>query len=961
MPINRYIVFTVCFLILCQIAVPAFSQLGVTFDIKKPKQYDSRVLRSEKSDQGKFTLPKRFFQNTYTHFNYFFNARNKLNEVIARAKEAHEDDFSELLSFYNYSLDQTAKNKELLDSVIYKSSTGIVLHDLRNDWIDNLYLLWGMAYYFQKKLDSANYTFQFINYAFAEKEKDGYYKFIGSRMDGNNALSIATKEKKSLLKKIFSVPPSRNDAFIWQIRTYLAKDAFAEAASLIETLRKDPVFPKRLKYDLDEVQALYFYKQNMWDSAALHLSKALNAAPTKKEKVRWEYLVAQLYEKSNNAAEAEKFYQRSISHTTDPIMDIYARLNLIRVNKEEGKDNIDKNIASLMKMARRDKYRDYRDIIYYMAAQMELERNNVEAARNLLLNSTRYGNDNSSIRNKAFLQLADFAFAKKHYRQAYNFYDSLNVNDPGLKDVEKLILRKEMLGKIATNLEIVERQDSLIQVASMPEEERKDFIKKLVKQLRKQQGLTDEDYKAITGIDFHPTTPVSDLFANNSSKGEWYFYNAALRTKGAANFKSYWGNRPNVDNWRKSGALNAQIARPGDRMDAVAKDLKTDPAKSTEITYDALLENLPLTAEKRKVAEDSIQEALFNLGKLYLNEAEDYQAMISTFEELRNRFPAFEPMDEVLFNLYFCYQKTGNQIKASQVKKEMNEKFAGSSLTTIVTTGKDPEKTGPDKQATRTYELIYNLFIEGKFEEALSQKKKADSTYQKNLWTPQLLFIEAVYYIKQRQDDKAITALTNITQNYSLSPIASKAKNLIEVLGRRDEIEEELRTLVVEKPKDTVATTLPVLVKTNEKQTGTDSVSKKAETVVVIPFKNEPEAQHLVLIILNKVDPVFKNEALNAYFRFNMEKYYNQPLQISSIDLDADNRVLAIGSFKNSQAAIEYINRAKPVSATEIVPWLKPDKYSFVIITEGNLTILKTNPDIASYKNFLNRHFSGKF
>jgi hypothetical protein len=29
--------------------------------------------------------------------------------------------------------------------VIYKSKTGIVLHDLRNDWVDDLYLLWGAA------------------------------------------------------------------------------------------------------------------------------------------------------------------------------------------------------------------------------------------------------------------------------------------------------------------------------------------------------------------------------------------------------------------------------------------------------------------------------------------------------------------------------------------------------------------------------------------------------------------------------------------------------------------------------------------------------------------------------------------------------------------------------------------------------------------------------------------------
>ena len=61
-------------------------------------------------------------------------------------------------------------------------------------------------------------------------------------------------------------------------------------------------------------------------------------------------------------------------------MDIYARLFLIRVNKDGGENYIEKNIATLVKMAKKDKYQDYRDIIYYMAAQMELERNNTDGA-----------------------------------------------------------------------------------------------------------------------------------------------------------------------------------------------------------------------------------------------------------------------------------------------------------------------------------------------------------------------------------------------------------------------------------------------------------------------------------------------------------------------------------------------------------------------------------------------------
>ncbi|HKZ65137.1 MAG TPA: hypothetical protein VJ111_02210, partial [Chitinophagaceae bacterium] len=240
MLLTRYITITVTFLlIIFQLAVPAFGQLGITPDIKKPEEFENRVLRSEKSDQKKFTAPKRFIQNTITHYNYFFNANNKLNEILERAKASFKDDYSELIPFYNYTLDVTAADSIQLDSISYKAQTGIVLHDLRNDWADNLYILWGASYYFKQQFDSAHLMFQFINYAFAEKEKDGYYRTIGSARDGNSALSISTKEKNSLPRRVFSEPPSRNEAFIWQIRNYLARDQFTEAASLIQALKND--------------------------------------------------------------------------------------------------------------------------------------------------------------------------------------------------------------------------------------------------------------------------------------------------------------------------------------------------------------------------------------------------------------------------------------------------------------------------------------------------------------------------------------------------------------------------------------------------------------------------------------------------------------------------------------------------------------------------------------------------
>ena len=984
MYLNRKIYSTAALFILCFTFSQGHAQLGFSFDIKKPEQYDDRVLGSEKSESKKFTLPRRFTQNTFTHYNYFFNANNKLNQVLEEAKLVHVDDFTELLSFYNYSLDETSQNKEQLDSVIYKSTTGIVLHDLRNDWIDNLYLLTGAAYYLRKQFDSAYLTFQFINYAFAKKEKDGYYQTIGSKFDGNSALSISTKEKNSLPRKVFSEQPSRNDAFIWQIRTLIAMEEYAEAASLIITLKNDPEFPNRLKNDLEEVQAWWFYNGNMYDSAAVHLEKALSNATNKRERARWEFLVAQLYEKSGQLEVAKKYYDEVINHTIDPVMEIYARLHSIRINKAGGDNYIDRNITELLKMAKRDKYIDYRDVIYYTIGQMEIERNNFDKALANLTKSTQNNIDNFSLRNKAFLQMAEIAFAQKKYKVARNYYDSIDVRDPGLKNVDEIVEKQQLLTKLSMQLDIIERQDSLQKIAAMPEDERKEFVKKVVRQVRKQQGLKDDLSSSPTAL-----VPIgqqkndqSDLFVTNTGKGDWYFYNTSAKAKGSSEFKVKWGNRPNVDNWRRSGGMSFQQMNPKTTPTAIDNTTKLDTKSAPgEISFDALYANLPLTEEQMKLSNDSLSEALYQLGKSFANELEDCALAIRVNEEIVARFPAFKKMDEVLFTLYYCYKKSGDASKADQVRKQMEQKFAGNRLTTIASTGKDPG-SNLNPEATKAYEDIYNLFIEGNFTKAVSDKVIADSMYGANYWTPQLMYIESVYYIKQKEDAKAIKVLEAIITQKPNTPIASKAATMINVLARRQKIEDELNNLNVqraeeEKPKviidtaakiDTVAyTPLPQKDKPKEaiKTTDEKPVVKTSDTVanrpIITAYTFKPEDKYYAVVILSKVDMVWVNETKNAFNIYNRGKYYNKQFEYTTTPINAEYKVLLIGNFDNAQAAAEYVQTVKPISTSQIVPWLAADKYSFTIISASNLEILKTQQDIGLYKQFIEKNLPGKF
>lgn len=965
----------------------AYGQLGFDLKIDKPKPYDERILRAEKTEDKPLKAHKKFLQNLTTHYNYYYNASTKLNEIVDAAKASYKDDYTNLLAFYNFSLDVTAQNTTQLDSVIYKAQTGIVLHDLRSDWADNMYLLWGAAYFFGKKFDSASLMFQFINYAFADKEKDGYYRYIGSRLDGSNGLTISTKESNKFPKNTVT-PPSRNNALLWQIRSMIELGKMGEAASLIATLKFDPNFPKRLNDDLEEVLAYWYYKNNIWDSSAIHLERALDQAKTKQERARWEYLAAQMFEKTGKYQEAQRLYAKSIGHTTDPVMDVYARLNIVRISKDSTENYIDKNIAELLKMAKRDKYLDYRDVIYYMAAQMEIERSNFPAAQELLLKSAKYHNGNLASNSKSYLMVADLAFDHKNYLDAAKFYDSVQVNDLTLPEAQKVDERKAFLSKLVAYTSTISRQDSLQRIAAMPEEERNDFINHLVKKLRKEQGLSD--VVTTGGNPAMATNPAPDLFPGNQ-KGEWYFYNTNLKTQGAAQFKQNWGNRPNVDNWRRFAEVSQQLQAnmaTNNRNDGKNPNNPLSPDNNP--TFASLESNLPLTPALLQQSNDSIQNAMYDLGVLYINELEDYPSAIETFENFRHRFPDYANMSEVLFQLYYSYTKTGNTAKAAEIKQLLMQKYPASRFASIVSTGNDPAGSATNNEETKTYENIYDLFISGKFEDAEAAKKQADLKYGTTHWQPQLLYIEAVYQIRQRNDSVAKNTLQTLIGQNPGSSLSYKAQNLIDVLNRRQQIEDELTKLQIERPKDDTAVKqaiaiVPPPVKKDTlvnlpKPVRKDTLAtvQKRDVVINAPkldiagkkpvlppkpasiYSFTPTSKQSAMIILDKVDPLFVNEVKNAFTRYNREKYYNQVFDITVHDFDVDKKLLLINGFANAQEVVEYVQKTKRIAASEIVPWLKPDKFSFSIITEANLPILLEKKDLEQYKKFLDQNLPGQ-
>ncbi len=984
------------FFLLIATGIELHAQIGASVsDLEKPKKFENRKLASEKPTDKKLNPVKKFGQNLISHYNYEFNAYNELNDVVLNAKESFKDDYRKLLPFYNYSTDYTAEQKPELDSVIHKCNNGILLHDLRSDWVDNLYLLMGQSYFYQKNYDSAAITFQYINYAFQPRTKDeiGYDKKIGSNINTTgNVYTISTKEKKNIINKTVGHTPSRNDAMIWYIRTLLEMGFYNQSWGLIETLKRDANLPGRLIAGLEEMQALYYYKQEQWDSAAAHLENALSNASPGQERSRWEFLIAQMYERTKKIEQADDWYEKAVKHTTDPVLEAYARISQIRmVTGDDEEERIRQNLEALAKMAKRSKYEEYRHIIYYAAAQMELQRKQPDAAIVFLRKSISANLTDDALKNNAFLLMANLAYDRKLWAMAYANYDSINLEDPMIEDGQMLSQRKMVLGEVVKYLEMIRVEDSLQKVANMPEEERKQYIKALVKKLRKERGLKEE--AASLGGSADPANSVFDenkevdIFQTNDSKGEWYFYNTSLKAQGFRQFRNKWGTRPAVDNWRRAAAVQNSAnmqTRAAEKSDESA-DAVSAKATPKDITTDGLLANVPLTPEQLKISNDSLESSYFSLGKIFKDQLNDCDETIKNYELLLNRFPETRMQEEALFGLYYCYDKAGNTAKANFYKGFLSKNFSQGKLLKYINNPKQAktDETAFTVAATKKYEQVYNLFIEGKFDQAIAEKKIADSTYGDNYWTPQLLYIESIYYIRQKQDSIATVTLDNLIRLYPQSNLINKASNMLNVLSRRAEIEQYLDSLQVTRMKEDSLYEVEDLFVRKEQQKITREekpIAKAAEPVKPIEAKvdttrfkapviekkvfgyafNASEPQKVVLI-LDKVDVVYVNEARRALDRYNKEKYYNQPLEMEIFPYDDNIKMVLMSQFSDAGAALSYVEKTRAIAQAEIFPWLPKDKWKFVILSASNLEVLKEQKNLEKYIEFLQQNIPGKF
>jgi len=847
------------------------------------------------------TLITRSFHNLTAHYNIYFNGNESFKEAMRQLDASHKDNYSELLPLFNYkNKKEIASLSPQMDKTIKKSLKVIKMHSLKakpkrpkdremskkerefyakkefNKWIDDSYFLIGKANFYKQEYAKAINSFQEILNLY--KSENSYY-------------------------------PAR----LWLLKTYIESNRFKDAQEQIAIVENDRQFPDNLEQDFLLTKADFYLEQNKYKEA-IPLLEEVSLMVKKRKRARLYYILAQLNALIKDKAKASDYFAQVIDSKASYEMLFNAQIN--RALLLDANQNSEKLEKDLLKMLKDKKNADYKAQVYFALAKIAQTQKNEAKALDYFKLCLESPDVNDTQKALAYLALGDMYFSQSRYLQAGAYFDStMSFLSPKYIRYEELSEQTRNLKELITNLKIIQQEDSLQQVARMPEKQRNDLIESLIQKVKQKEA---EEKRTMQGNrDNFDHSPGSRTSLPGQS-GKWYFYNQTSISYGSQEFKKKWGNRKLEDNWRRSNkkSVASDFWASQDESQEAEQDNTLDNKKP-----EYYLKNLPLTDSAMAISDKKIAKALYKVGDIYDQKLHEPELSNKEFSKLVKRYPSNDLSIEAAYKLYLLHKKEGNANKANYWKKFLIVKYPQSTYARIL---KDPnylkQLNRQERAAEKLYQSAYADYEAKNFALVLSKVQEAESKFLTHKLMPKFRLLGAMAVANQGNATEYINRLEFISKNY---PGTIEKK-------RADEI---LKTLM------------------NDKNNASSSIEQAKLNKAKQIYTYKPQSTHFILFVPLKAMDI--NRFRFDLFNVSVDKFTELNLEVLSVSLTEKQKLIVIKSIKNFSTA----RQISGVLVKNLKSYKKDNDFETFIISQENFLKLKENKEIDLYKKFYNEFY----
>jgi tetratricopeptide (TPR) repeat protein len=844
----------------------------------------------------KSSFTHRFYHNTTAKYNGYFNGNESLKEGVAELEKLHVDDYTKILPVYKLGTAENATStNSFFEKAYIKASAVIKRHSIYLKkkeyvkWIPESYFLIGKSHFYKQDYTLASEVFDFV-----------------------------VKQYPSF--------PTKYSAMLWLAKTYNLQKKYSKSESMLDLLQNKidkSLVPKKTLREFPLVYADYHIRQENYDQAIEYLMQGIDKNKKKSTRVRLTFILAQIYQKNGNIAAASKLYAKVIKLNPAYEMAFNAKINRAMCYDPKT-DDINEITKLLGKMAKETKNKDYLDQIYYAMAELSLKKPDTLSAIKYYKLSAEKSVSNNLQKATSYFKLANLYYSMPEYESASTYYDStMTVLPKSYPDYSKISALQVTLAKLVTNLKIVELEDSLQNLAKLPQKEIYSIIDGIITEVikeeqKKQEELLEKQQNLYNSAVNTTTT---------STAASWYFYNSTAINFGKTEFIKKWGSRKLEDLWRLSKKqMLSDFGDNNDMTDSTQSDSVKTVATTNLKDRNYYYKNIPFSAEQLKISNANITEALYTIGLIYENDLNDIDRSLEAFEKLISRYPDNIYLVNTYYQLYLIYEGLGNSSKMEYYKNLVCSKDPKGDFCNII---KDPNfnKTSTaNKNILETlYEETYLSFKARKWDSVYAKAGRAYTISSSDTAIiPKFLYLKAIAIGKTKDSTTFIAALKQIIEKYPSNRVTPMAQTLYDLYTGK--VVAESKTA-----KDTALT----------------NTSEKGYTIT-------DDALHFYVIVAN-IKNIKINTLKNAISDYNTANFPTLKLTISNIFLDNNRQIITVTHFENKAKALQYYKAIK--TNQDIFSKYAPADYSQFVISVENYPNMYKNKDVENYLEFFNKNY----
>lgn len=851
--------------------------------------------------QEKDAFLNRTFHRLTARDNGWFNANEKLKEVVMGIEDAHFDDFDHVLPLFVYGTEDEARAAVPdLETCIEKCSLVIERHKMeiggeeKNKWIDDAWFVIGKSHFYKR------------NYSEAER----VFTYISRRFKGGNR---------------------EFESHVWLARTAIQQERYAKAQSSLDRVRDAKKLPKGFDHaELSTVQADLDLKRGRVDDAIMHLEHAVPITKHKRDRVRRAFILAQLYEQKNLQEKAIQQYAAVVRMHPPYELAFHAQVfQALAFNRGDSKALRQK----LNRMLRDEKHVDHFDMIHYALAELDLKERDKPSAIEHLETSARVNTTDLKQKAKTFLKLADLYFEDRLYAKAQPYYDStrtlMSEEHERHREVDT---RADVLGELVEQLAIIQLEDSLQELASLDEKELEKRIRGFIRERERAEVEKErmEEEARLRAEQAPPGKPAPVAPGTPPGRGNWYFYDAQQMARGMAQFRKTWGNRPLEDDWRrkdKSGsALAESMGDEGEQALAAAQEA-SERGQEEWRDPEYYTKDLPRDEAALAASNERICGALYESGMIYKEQLKDPDNATESFENLHSRFDECRYTPEAFYQLYRIYlekEQAENFFALDGMGSEFYaniiiERYPRSEFARLV---RDPNILQADDARKAEEELAYGetykLFRQYAYARVIADADRVIEHDPQNHFRSKYHLLRAMAIGGLRDAGGFKTALTEISELFPGTDEARAAEELLAVLDRP-----------------------------------ADQPSKPG--AAPSPYKAEPGKHYFAIIVPTEGNDIERMKAQLSDFNLT---FFRQPgMQITGSFLDPGHQVLLCTFFDTKERAMEFYTLFR--GNKDVLSGINDQGFPAFPISPDNFSTLYKSKDVEGYAAFFSKNYLG--